>query len=371
MPQQTVGVGIIGATGYIGSAYRRELRDCSNARIVAIAARREGLLEEAKLLDDAQLATNDWQAVIEHRSVDLVIVATPDAFHREAVLHCAKNGKHIFCEKPLGINLAEAQEIALAYEKSGLFEFVPFWTRYAPPLVKAKQIVQSGRLGEIRAMVYRWHNPRPANVPMTWRDNALISGGGSLADVGSHAYDTIRWLTGYDAKSVLVHSEISTSQRMSLGEINLSEALSTESPAGNKYSKVTAPDYGNIAVRFNNETCGAVMVSHATFLRKGLCPELELHGSAASLAVNRVSGEISIAEGQQKLVQLDCIPDAPCNRFETHVLPALCSHNSSGQQSMHPNLNDGVQVQRFIDSSLESAESGRWVELAQEMRAEE
>src|SRR5262245_540318 len=94
------GAGILGATGYIAAAYRAEIRQSrDDARIVALCARRHDLLEAAAGEDGAALATTDWRQVVEHPDVNLVVVATPDVLHHEAVMACAAAKKHVVCEK--------------------------------------------------------------------------------------------------------------------------------------------------------------------------------------------------------------------------------------------------------------------------------
>ena len=101
--------------------------------MVALCARRRELLDAAALEDDAELATTDWRAVIEHKGVDYIVVATPDALHHDAVMAAAQAGKHVFCEKPVGRNAKEAREMLDAYRTAGdLAHFVPFWTRWSP-----------------------------------------------------------------------------------------------------------------------------------------------------------------------------------------------------------------------------------------------
>ena len=110
-----VGVGVLGATGYIGEPYRAEMRQCDGVRIVAGCARRKEPLQRAAIEDGADLATDDWRQVIEHPDVNYVVVGTPDAFHHEAVMAAAAAGKHLFCEKPLAMNVGEAREMLKAY----------------------------------------------------------------------------------------------------------------------------------------------------------------------------------------------------------------------------------------------------------------
>ena len=105
-----------------------------------------------------------------------------------------------------------------------LGHFVPFWTRYVKVFQVAREMIQSGELGEIRSTIFRWHNPRPPNMPLTWRDNPELSSAGTIADVGSHAYDTIRWMIGLEAEKVLAHGQRLTHSKPDLGEINLREA---------------------------------------------------------------------------------------------------------------------------------------------------
>ena len=74
---------------------------------------------------------------------------------------CAAAGKHVLCEKPVGMNAGQAFSSWAAYRDRRLGHFVPFWTRYVPIFARARQAVREGLLGEIKAVIYRWHNPRP------------------------------------------------------------------------------------------------------------------------------------------------------------------------------------------------------------------
>jgi predicted dehydrogenase len=220
------GIAVLGATGYIGSPYRQEIRECSDeARIISLCARRRDLLTAAAHEDGAELGTTDWRAAISREGVNLVLVCTPDALHYEAVMQCAKAGLHVLCEKPVGLNASEAKQMCTAYESGGLGHFVPFWTRYVEAFRKAREIHAAAELGDVRAFVYRWHNPRPMWMPLTWRDDARLSSAGSIADVGSHAYDTVRWILNDEARCVLTHADVISPPKPDLGNINLGEAI--------------------------------------------------------------------------------------------------------------------------------------------------
>ena len=368
------GVGVIGATGYIGTPYRAEIRDATyDATIVALCARRRDLLEAAGREDSASLVTSDWREVIEHPDVNLIVVATPDALHYEEVMAAVEAGKHVFCDKPVAMNAAEAYKMWAACRDAGLGHYVPFWTRYIECFVRAKEIVESGMLGEIRGIVCRWHNNRPASIPFTWRDNAELSAAGSIGDVGSHAYDTARWITGYEAKRVVAHAGTFSPPKPDMGEPNLGEAIQwgeTHSEGDSQDVRAaTSFDFGDIAIEFENGAVGSIMSSHAPFLRKGLAPDMELHGTEASLAIDRLKNELTIARTGQETRLLEKVDDHGMgNRFSHFVFPALRERVNSGQ-SEHPGLDDGWRVQMFVDAAVLSAKQGRWVELA-ELNAE-
>lgn len=364
----TFRIGVIGATGYIGAPYRAEIREADgHAKIVALCARRPEPLAQAAAEDGVEFTTSDWREIVNHPDVDTVLVATPDALHHAEVMATAAAGKHVICEKPVGLNAQEAWEIWQAYQGSGLGHFVPFWTRYVPVFEQARAIVRAGMLGEVKAVIYRWHNPRPPAMPHTWRDDAQLSSAGSIADVGSHAYDSLCWMLDTKATRVLAHARVITPAKPDLGDINLEEALNWgEAHQLSDSSSVregTAFDYASIGFELANGAVGTLVLSHAPFLRKGLSPEVELHGTDASLAINRMNSTVSVTVAASGDPDTHEVTDSGWgNRFSKFVFPAL-RESQSGNSNSHPNLEDGYAVQLFTDAAAQSAREGGWVSL--------
>jgi predicted dehydrogenase len=366
-----VGVGVLGATGYIGEPYRAEMRQCDGVRIVAVCARRKEPLQRAAIEDGADLATDDWIQVIEHPDVNYVVVGTPDALHYEAVMAAAAAGKHLFCEKPLAMNVGEAREMLQAYlDKETLAHFVPLWTRWSPGFVAAKELIEGGAIGEVKAVIYRWHNPRPADMALTWRDDPSLSSSGTIADVGSHAYDTVRWIIGKDAIRVLAHADTITPAKLDFGNVNLTEALECgdQGTDGVSSRKGNTVDYASIAWEFEGGVVGSIVLSHAPFLRRGLVPELELHGTEASLTVDRFYGKVTIGRPDNSVEVVKEVDPGGFdigNRFEKWVIPAL-REVMGGKSQLEvdaPNLVDGLKAQLFTDASLKSSKTGEWVDV--------
>jgi len=363
-------VGVIGATGYIATPYRAEIRAAKeDARIVALCARRRELLEAAATEDGAEFISDDWRQVVEHPDVNLVVVATPDALHHEAVMACAAAGKHVVCEKPVGMNVREAREMWTAVRDAGLGHFVPFWTRYVPVFARAREVVRQGTIGEVKAVIYRWHNPRPAAMPFTWRDDAGLSAAGSLADVGSHAFDTLRWMLGVEAVRVMTHAAVLTPAKPDLGSVNLDEALRWGEAHGvdarQQRRAGTVADYADVAFVLENGAVASLVLSHAPYLRKGLAPELELHGTEASLSVDRLAGKLTLARPGKEPELFAAVADPGFgNRFAKHVFPAI-RRRIAGEPTEHPGLDDGWRVQRFTDAASLSAQRGGWISWAE------
>ncbi|MDG1892667.1 MAG: Gfo/Idh/MocA family oxidoreductase [Verrucomicrobiota bacterium] len=363
-------VGILGATGYIGTPYRAEIRGCKDARIVALCARRKDLLETAAREDGASCITQEWQEVVGHPEVNMVIVATPDALHHEAVMACARQGKHLLCEKPVAMNTGQAREMWKAYQEhpDGLAHYVPFWTRMVDVFRLSRECVASGELGTIRSVIFRWQNPRPEHMPLTWRDDPALSSAGTIADVGSHAYDAVRWIMGNTAEKVFTHGETLTPGKQDLGCINLTEAIA----AGNRESTGKALiqkggnfDYACVNCRFENGAAGVFILSHATYMRKFLAPELELHGTKASLSADRYTGKLILARPGHEPETLHKLPAFEFgNRFEAHVFPSMAPQVRGETSAVkHPTLEDGWLAQRFTDAAYQSGKQGDWVDV--------
>ena len=363
-------IAVLGATGFIGTPYRQEIRESGeDAKMVSLCARRPDKLEAAAKEDGAEFFSDDWKKVIAHPGVNLVLVCTPDKLHHEAVMACAERGLHILCEKPVGINSKETREMWEVYRDKGLAHFVPLWTRYVDIFRRAREVVKAGELGEVRAFFYRWHNPRPASMPFTWRDDASISSAGSIADVGSHSYDALRWIVGDEAKRVLTHGDVITPAKPDLGDIALGEAIAWggehEKKDAAKTRKGTAYDYASIAVEMKGGAVGTFVLSHAPYLRKGLAPELEIHGSEASLSIDRITGALRLFRPDAETRTMATLPDkGQGNRFKQVVFPALRERLES-KPTEHPGLDDGYRVQLFTDAAARSAKEGKWVELAE------
>jgi predicted dehydrogenase len=186
-----------GVIGSGGIARRRTIPEgiipASNAVLVAVqdidpaandAVAREFGAEAAGSIED-----------LLRSGIDAVYVATPADLHREHVLACARAGKHVLCEKPLGLTAAEAEEIAGACSGAGVRLGIGFMMRFQSQHRAARDLIREGRIGKpvyARAQLSCWYPP----IPGAWRQDPARGGGGSLMDMGGHTIDLLEMLLG-------------------------------------------------------------------------------------------------------------------------------------------------------------------------------
>ena len=126
---------------------------------------------------------------------DIVFVCTPNRFSPDICVKSMKLGKHVFCEKPPGRNTDDIRRIADSESENVKLMF-GFNHRFHPGIIKAKVIVDSGRLGKIISMRGIYGKSGGINYDKSWRNNKGISGGGILLDQGIHMLDLFRYFCG-------------------------------------------------------------------------------------------------------------------------------------------------------------------------------
>ncbi|MEI7999336.1 MAG: Gfo/Idh/MocA family oxidoreductase [Candidatus Omnitrophota bacterium] len=138
----------------------------------------------------------DFNDVIKNPHIDIVIVSTTNDKLAEITIEAVKAGKHVLVEKPAGRNLKEIEEIAKLAQNNKVMVKVGFNLRYHPALLKAREIVNSGVMGELMFVRGRYGHGGRVGYDKEWRAIPEISGGGELIDQGVHMIDLSRWFLG-------------------------------------------------------------------------------------------------------------------------------------------------------------------------------
>jgi predicted dehydrogenase len=184
---------VIGAGAFAEACHVPGLLSHPSAEVVAITGRR---LERAQALAGRfgiPEAVVDPAELCAREDLDGIAICTPNAAHREAALLAFAHGKHVFCEKPLGLSVAEAEEMTRAAEASGRVHQVAFTYRYLHGVQELRRRVLAGEVGE--PYLFRAHHEYWGGAP-GWRELRAPAGGGVLYDSGSHLFDLARFVLG-------------------------------------------------------------------------------------------------------------------------------------------------------------------------------
>jgi predicted dehydrogenase len=200
----TLGIGLIG-TGFMGKAHALAWR---NARAVlgTVPDVRLELLCDTPADKAASFAsqfgfarsTDDWKALVTDPKVDIVSITTPNRFHKEMALAALAAGKHVWCEKPMGLTLADGEEMAAAAAASGKTTMVGYNYIRNPAFRHAQKLVEAGRIGRlvhVRGIVDEDYQADP-DLAWTWRARLEEAGLGTLGDLGCHLVSMLMGLCG-------------------------------------------------------------------------------------------------------------------------------------------------------------------------------
>jgi predicted dehydrogenase len=142
--------------------------------------------------------TTDWHEVVTADDVDLVDIATPNAFHYEIAKAALENGKNVYCEKPLSISAQESRELAELAKKKGVVNYVGFNNTMNPANAYVHDLVADGKLGQIVRFsgTYDQDQLLDPDLPITWRHINKFAGCGALGDLGSHLLSVSQYILG-------------------------------------------------------------------------------------------------------------------------------------------------------------------------------
>ena len=173
--------GILG-TGRIAHAFARGLAVVPDAALVAVGSRAATTADAFADEFDIPRRHASYAALAADPEVDVIYVSTPHPDHRASTLLCLDAGKAVLCEKPFAMNAAEARAMVAAAQSRGLFLMEAMWTRFRPAMVKVRELLAAGALGEVRFLSATIGWKQPFDPGHRLFDPAL--GGGALLDGG-------------------------------------------------------------------------------------------------------------------------------------------------------------------------------------------
>jgi UDP-N-acetylglucosamine 3-dehydrogenase len=198
---------VIGCGSIARHRHVKELAENKQAKLISLCDIVKPRAEELAKQYGVPKVYTDWREAVADKEVDAVVVATPNYLHAPMTIAALQAGKHVLCEKPMATSAAEAEQMIAAAKAAGRFLMIGHNQRLMPPHVKAKEILQSGRLG--RVLTFRttfghagpegWCVDKSVNSWFFRKSEAFV---GAMGDLGVHKADLIRWLLGEEVVEV-------------------------------------------------------------------------------------------------------------------------------------------------------------------------
>ncbi|HQU94475.1 MAG TPA: Gfo/Idh/MocA family oxidoreductase, partial [Pyrinomonadaceae bacterium] len=362
---KVVGIGFIG-TGFAKSVQMPTFAACDGVKLVSVASGSLANAEKAASAFGLEHFTADWRETVAHPDVDLVCITTPPNLHKEMVLFAIEHGKHILAEKPMAMNVAEAEEMTAAAEKAGVLALIDHELRFQPGRQKAWKMIRDGEIGKIRHAKWNFRAPHRGdpNVPWNWWSD-IGSGGGALGAINSHIIDSFNWFLGTDVSSVFCQLQTHVKQR----------------PFDGGFRDVTTDDEANMLLRFadgdlTSDATGLVSVSMVE--QPEYVNRLELFGTEGAIRIEHRGEVYLVKNGESEWTELEVdlapaipgIPDTGFGRGFMAFAPKIVEAIAKGATSIEyaASFEDGLRVQRVLDAARESDKHGKVASLSLEVK---
>jgi predicted dehydrogenase len=190
-----VKIGIVGSK-FIAEIHAESLKRVPSAEIVAVASPSEGSAQSFADRHGIPTAVTDYRDLLNIDQIDIISIALPNDLHADVTIAAAQAGKHVICEKPLCVTLDEADAMIAACNDAGVQLMYAEELCFAPKYVRAKQLADSGALGEIFLVKQSEEHSGPHS---SWFWDVSRSGGGVLMDMGCHGIAFARWVMNNQA----------------------------------------------------------------------------------------------------------------------------------------------------------------------------
>jgi len=388
MAQKEVGIGLIGYA-FMGKTHSNAYRQVARffepdvkPVLRAICGRNEANVKQAADGFGWESYETDYRKLIERDDIDIVDVASPGNEHLPMAIAAAQAGKTVFCEKPLGNSLAEAQQMMDAANTAKVVNMVCFNYRRVPAIALAKRMIEDGTLGKIYHFRARYLQDwiTDPNFPLVWRLKKEIAGSGTLGDLGAHIIDIAHFLVG-NLTSISAATETFIKQRPLQAPTTGTEGLAAQ--ASDEMGEVTVDDAALFLGRFDNGALGSFEVTRFALGRKNF-NTFEINGSKGSVAFNfermneleyynhedaddrRGFRTILATEASQPFAGAYWPPGHIIGYEHTFINTVYDLLNGHARgESPQPDFRTGAQCNAVLDAVANSAESRKWEDVPQ------
>jgi len=246
-------IGIIGCGGIAG-LHIKGYQACEGVEVVAAA---DVDHQRAVNVAGADHAYTSFHEMIAKEHLDAISVCTPPKFHKDAVCAALEAGIHVLCEKPLAHNVSDARDMVETAQKTGKLLVTAFCHRFHEPVMHAKEIISSGKIGKVTMFRNRFGGK--IDMTQVWFSDPEISGGGTILDTSIHSIDLFRYLVGDPIK---VACAVATAdERYKVEDCSVILLQTRDGVIGTLEASWTSPGSANVIEIYG--TSGAVVVDYS------------------------------------------------------------------------------------------------------------
>ena len=363
--EEIVSIGIVGPGFWTETMFLPAFAKHPNAEVVAICGRNEA---RTKAFAEAQNIPNYFTAYEEMYAsglIDAVVIVTSNKTHYDMTMKALDAGLHVLCEKPLAMNVTEANAMVKKVEQTGLKCLVPFTYRFMPAERYLKQLIDDGYIGKPYHLNLRYYTGYAREGNYMWRFDLDEAGAGVVGDIGSHFMYLAYWYYG-EIESVICQLSYQVDR--------------DPRPDGSDY--VRADDGASILLQFKNGAQGVIVASAVLYEDTpfGQTHHKEFHGSDGTLytlndwaTIQEVKGA-KVGEGMVKPLPIpdeiwgnarrDTVHNTYRDVFrEQDFMARAWINNILEDTEPSPSFADGAYIQRVIAACQISAKENRRVML--------
>ncbi|MGE8205688.1 Gfo/Idh/MocA family protein [Heyndrickxia sp. NPDC080065] len=352
-------VGIIG-TGFGAKVHAPMMNFHDGFDVVAIASVSRGNVENVKQSSGVNNVYTDWRKMLDQEQLDFVVIASAVHMHKEMTFAAFKKGIHVLGEKPMALHISETEEMISARDDAGKFGLINHEFRFLPARTKVKEILESGKMGEIMHVRYEYTFSGYTSLISNSRGwlGQKETGGGMLGAIGSHMVDSLHWWLDSELKEVFAN-------------------LSTHVPVftddqGNVEHRTADDAFQIIGTLKNGATVTLEFLSSARQADNDC--KLEIFGKNGTLVMLNDS-KVLFSSEDSPLKEVELAPDITApegmpviaaryyNGFN-RMLDAL--HETFSTEKKHPYLADfenGRVTQKVLDAVRLSAKEGKKIKI--------
>ena len=185
--------GLIGCGDIARKRVAPALRDSEFCELIAVARARVELAESCARELGARRWYSEWQQMLMDYEIDAIYVATPVHLHAEQVIAAAERGKHVLCEKPMALDVAQCDRMIAVCRSNDVKLGVAYYRHFYPAVRRVKELLASGELGVpvvVQMNAFEWFDPKPSDA-RAWLLRKELSGGGPMFDFGCHRIEVL------------------------------------------------------------------------------------------------------------------------------------------------------------------------------------